>query len=135
VVEAAPLERVVQLAGAVGGQDDQRRALRADRAHLGDADLEIGEHLEQERLELVVGPVHLVDQQHGVVTGPDRLQQRPFQQELRAEQLLDRLVTGQLVLRQSPDVQHLARVIPLVQGLAGVDAFVALKADQPPAED
>ena len=64
VVEAAPLERVVQLAGAVGGEDDDRRRRGLDRAELGDAHLPGREHLEQERLELVVGPVDLVDQQH-----------------------------------------------------------------------
>ena len=94
VVQAAPLQRVVQLTGAVGGEHHQRRALRLDRADLGDADLEVGEHLEQERLELVVGPVHLVDQQHRLVTGADRFQQRPLQQELRAEQLVDRVRIG-----------------------------------------
>src|SRR5271154_6452302 len=85
VVQAAPLERVVQLAGAVGGEYDQRRAGRLDRADLGDADLEVGQHLEQERLEFVIGAVDLVDQQHRLIPGPDRLQQRPLQQELRAE--------------------------------------------------
>src|SRR5579859_1489142 len=63
VVQAAPLERVVQLTGPVGGQDHQRRAGRLDRADLRDADLEVRQHLEQERLEFVVGAVDLVDQQ------------------------------------------------------------------------
>ena len=34
------------------------------RAELGDRHRRVGEHLEQERLELVVGAVDLVDQQH-----------------------------------------------------------------------
>src|SRR5271165_6508544 len=85
VVEAASLQRVVQLPGPVGGEHHERRALRLDRADLGDADLEVRQHLEQEGLELVVGPVDLVDQQYGPIAGPDRLEQRPFQQELRAE--------------------------------------------------
>src|SRR5271165_6695460 len=85
VVEAAPLQRVVQFPGPVGGEHHERRALRLDRADLGDADLEVRQHLKQEGLELVVGPVDLVDQQYGLIAGPDRLQQRPFQQELRAE--------------------------------------------------
>ena len=57
VVEAAALERVVQLAGAVRGHDDERATLRRDRPQLRDRDLEVGQELEQERLELVVGPV------------------------------------------------------------------------------
>ena len=109
--------------------------VRPDRADLGDGDLEVGEHFQQERLELVVGPVHLVDQQHRLVAGPDRLQQRPLQQEPRAEQLVDRVVVGDLPLGQGPDVQHLAGVVPLVQRLVGVDALVALQPDQLAAED
>ncbi len=84
VVEAAALERVVQVAGAVRGQHHPRPARGADGADLGDRHLEVGEQLEQERLELVVGAVDLVDQQHrrhgvGVL---DRLEQRPPLQEL-----------------------------------------------------
>ena len=63
MVEAAPLERVVDLARAVGGQDDDGRFRGADRAQLGDGDLEIGQGLEQEGLEGFVGPVKFVDQQ------------------------------------------------------------------------
>jgi hypothetical protein len=86
VEEAAPLERVVQLARAVRGQDHVGRA-RRDRADLRDRDLEVGEHLEQERLELLVGAVDLVDQQHDRLA-LDRLEQRPADQELRPEELL-----------------------------------------------
>ena len=73
--QAATLERVVQLARAVG-RDDQRTAPRPNRSDLRDRDLEIGEDLEQERLELLVGAVDLVDQQHGADRAVDRLQQR-----------------------------------------------------------
>src|SRR5579859_169127 len=62
VVEAAPLQRVMDLAGAVGGDDDEGRPLGGDRAELGDRDLEIAQQLEQEGLELLVGAVDLVDQ-------------------------------------------------------------------------
>ena len=135
MVQAAPLQRVVQLAGAVGGEHHQRGAVRLDGADLRDADLEVRQHLEQERLELVVRAVHLVDQQHRPVAGPDRLQQRPLQQELGAEQLVDRLFSHRLVLGQRPDLQHLPGVVPLVQRLAGVDALVALEPDELAAED
>src|SRR5271167_1093553 len=134
VVKAAPLQRVVQFPGPVGGEHHERRALRLDGADLGDADLEVRQHLKQEGLELVVGPVDLVDQQHGLIAGPDGLEQRPFQQELRAEQLVHGVGAGRLVLGQGPDVQHLPGVIPLVQCLVGVDALVALQPDQLAAE-
>ena len=113
VEERAPLERVVQLARAVRGQDDGRALARRDRAELGDRDLEVGEHLEEERLELLVRAVDLVDQEHDRLVGVDRLQQRPPDQELGPEEL---------VLRDSPllrgaDMEQLARVVPLVDGV------------------
>ena len=69
VVEAAPLQRVVQLARPVRGDHDRGRLVGGDRPELGHGDREVGEHLEQERLELVVGPVELVDQQHRAGAG------------------------------------------------------------------
>ena len=64
VIEAAPLQRVVDLARAVRGDDHDRRFGRLDGAELGDRDLEIGQHLQQIGLERLVGAVELVDQQH-----------------------------------------------------------------------
>jgi len=54
----------VQVARAVGGQDDDRSPTGADRPDLRDGDLEIGQKLEQECLELVIGTIDHVDQQH-----------------------------------------------------------------------
>ena len=90
VVQAAALDRVVQVARAVGGEHDDRRVRGADRADLGDRHAGLGQQLEQERLEVVVGAVDLVDQQHrrpraGVL---ERAQQRPPDQVVRAEQVL-----------------------------------------------
>mgnify|MGYP001594628643 CR=1 FL=1 len=97
-----------------------------DRAELRDRDLEVGQHLQQERLELVVGTVDLVDQQHHGVVGVDRLQQRASDQELRPEQL----VLGDGSFLRSSDVEELARVVPLVDGMGDVQALVALQPDQ-----
>ena len=77
----------MQLAGAVGGEHHDRRLGGADRAELGDRHLVGREHLEQERLELVVGPVHLVDEQHHRAL-LERGQHRPGQQEPRVVQAL-----------------------------------------------
>ena len=126
VVQAAALERVVQLARAVGGQHDQRPVRGGDRPQLRDRDREVGQELEQERLELVVGAVDLVDQQHrraAVVL--ERLQQRPAQQELRPEQLARRRAR-----LGRPDRQQLALVVPVVDRVVEVDALVALEPDQ-----
>src|SRR4051794_26552064 len=129
VVEAAALQGVVQLACAVRGQDDQRAVLGADRlAELGDRHLEVRQELEQEGLELVVGAVDLVDEQHDGAVVLDRLEQRAAQQEPAREQLA--LVDAALGGAQR---EELARVVPVVQRLVDVDALVALEADQPRA--
>ena len=61
-----------------------------EQAELGDRDLVVGQHLEQVRLELVVGAVDLVDQQdrRDVAVVVDRPQQRPLEQEPLLVQLL-----------------------------------------------
>jgi hypothetical protein len=64
VVDAPPFQGIVDLPGAVGGEDHDRRIVRFDRPDLGNRDLEVGEQLEEECLELLVGPVELVDQQY-----------------------------------------------------------------------
>ena len=126
---ARRFERVVELARPVRGEDHRRLAAGADRAELGDRDLEVREHLEQERLELLVGAVDLVDQEHDRLVGVDRLEQRPADQELGPEQL----VLGDGAFLRRADVQQLARVVPFVDGMGDVEAFVALEPDQPGA--
>ena len=127
VEERAPLERVVQLARAVRRQDDRGYAACADRPELGDRDLEVRQDLQQERLELLVGTVDLVDQEHDLLVGVDRLEQRPPDQELGAEEL----VLGDGSLLRGADVEELPRVVPLVDGVRDVEALVALEPDQP----
>jgi hypothetical protein len=87
VVEAAPLERVVQLAvrlevSTTIAAAGPRGPCRARGCHLVRR-----QHLEQERLELVVGPVDLVDEQHRGAL-PQRAQHRPGEQEPLVEQRL-----------------------------------------------
>jgi hypothetical protein len=57
VIEAAALQRVVNLAGAVRGDDDDRRLRRLDGAEFGDRDLEVAENFQKIRLERLVGAV------------------------------------------------------------------------------
>ena len=85
VIQAAPLQRVVELARAVRRDDHDRRRCGADRAELGNRDLVVRQHLEQVAFELLVGAIELVDQQHRrrAVSARQRLQQRPLDQELR----------------------------------------------------
>jgi hypothetical protein len=120
----------VEFARAVRGEHDERAPPRGDRAELRDRDREVGQELEQERLELVVGAVDLVDQQHRRVgrIRLERLQQRSPQQELAAEEL------ARLGARLGrTDRQQLALVVPVVDRVVQVDALVALQADQPRA--
>ena len=63
--------------------------------------------------------------------GIDRLQQRPLDQEGIAIELAMRLFAVQLAGRvEDAQLEQLARVVPLVDGVADVEAFVALQANQ-----
>src|SRR5436309_787725 len=121
VVEAAALQRVVHLARTVGCDHDERHLAGLDGPDLRDGNLEVGEQLEQESLELLVG-------------AGDGVEQRAAEQKLRAEDLA---LGGAAVLAfaHQPDVEKLAGIVPLVDGMRQVDALVALEADQPRAKD
>ena len=128
-VEAAPLDRLGQLAAGVGGEHDVRAAYGGDGAELGDRDLEVRQHLQQQPLDLDVGLVDLVDQQHGRLLASDRRQQRPGQQELVGEDVVVGLVP-RLVAGARLDAQQLLLVVPLVERAGLVEPLVALQPDQ-----
>jgi hypothetical protein len=128
-VEAAALERLGQLARVVRGEQHQRLRARLDHAQLGDRDLEVGQDLEQHRLELLVGLVDLVDQQDDRLLRGDRVEQRPGEQEVLAEDVLLHVLPAG-VARLGLDAQQLLAVVPLVQRLGLVEALVALEPDQ-----
>ena len=132
-VQAAALQRLGQLARVVGGQQHHRVRARLDAAELGDRDLEVGEHLQQHRLELLVGLVDLVDQQHDRLLGCDRGHQRPREQELLAEDVVLHLAPAGLA-GLGLDAQQLLAVVPLVQRLRLVEALVALQPHELAAE-
>ena len=69
-----------------------------DGAELGDRDLEVGEDFEQQRFELGVRLVDLVDQQHAAGGLLQRLQQRPRLDEFLGEEHVAEIV--QLVERR-----------------------------------
>ena len=126
----------MDVAGAVGGDDHPRRGGGGEPPNLGHSHRVIRQDLQQERLELVVGPVDLIDQQHRgrAVGGGDGPQQGALDQEALGVQLVFEGIGGFLGgaaggLRRA-EVQKLAGVVPLVHRLGHVDAFVALEADQ-----
>ena len=133
-VEAAPLHGLGQLAGGVGGEDDVRASGRDDGAELGDRDLEVGEHLEQQPLDLDVGLVDLVDEQHRRLVAADRGQQRTGEQELVGEDVVVRLGPRRASLvglrYRSLDAEQLLLVVPLVERARLVETLVALEPDQ-----
>ena len=123
----------MQLAGAVGGEHDDRRRGRGDGAELGDRHLPGRQHLEQERLELVVGPVDLVDEQHrrgaraarAAPAGRAGTARRTGPSRPRATSR-----AAPSTASSGPQVQDLAGEVPVVERLGGVDALVALQPDQ-----
>src|SRR5215217_2835415 len=138
VVEAAAFEGVVDLTGTVGGQNGHGRAFGPDGGYLGDRDGEVREDLEKECLELVVGAVHLVYEQHGRHRPAmfQRLQQRTAGKELTiVEVALDAFPIFAAEGFGGANVEELAGVVPLVDGLVDVYALVALQADERRLED
>ena len=130
---AAQEQRVMDFTRAVGGKHHHRRGRRANGANFGYGDLKIGEHLQQECLELLVGAVEFVDQQHRrlAVVAFQRLQQRPLEEIVRAEEVM--LGAGNIHRArrlQQADLQHLARIIPLVDRAADVQPLITLQPDQ-----
>ncbi len=137
-MEAAAAEGLCHLARPVGREEDQRRLLRVglDRPELGDRHLELGEHLEQEGLELGVGAVDLVDQEHHRLRALEREEERARDQEVLAEERglapghdgggLSQARRARDLPRdrfaQELRVEHLLGVVPLVEGLGLVEA-------------
>ena len=65
MVNAAPLERVVDFAGAVGGDNDDGFVFGGEGAKFGDGDLVVGEEFEEEAFKLFVGTVEFVYEEDG----------------------------------------------------------------------
>ncbi len=127
----------MNLTRAVRGNHRERWLLRANGTDLGDGDLVVGEQLEQVGLEGLVGPIQLVDEQHRrtFVMRLERLQQRTLDNETPREHVLaESLAAGAPLGLGEPDLDHLARVVPLVDRRCHVEALVALQAQETPPE-
>ena len=109
----------------------------ADGAELGNRHLKVGQQLQQKPLELVVRAIDFVDQEDGPASAGllERLQQRTLDQERFAEELLRRAgAIERMAGLEQTDLEELARIVPLVERLRDVDAFVTLQANQLGAE-
>src|SRR6267154_1007603 len=130
-IQAAPPQRVADLARAVRSEHDPGHVLGAYRPELRNRDLEIREHFEEKGLEALVGAIDLVDQQdRGALAARDRAQQRPLEQVLAPEDQIFELggIAG-FPLRDA-QAQQLALVVPLVESGVGVQALVAWQPDE-----
>ena len=106
----------------------------AKRAEFGNRDLEVGEQLEQERLELFVGLVDLVDQQDHLARRRYRAQERTLEQVLAREQMLGDVFPAQSLMLIGLETQELLLIVPLVERARFVESLVALQTDKFGAE-
>ena len=101
--------------------------------NLGNGDRELRQQLQQVALELLVGAVNLVDEQHWRPSR--RAAQRPQQRPANEIGLAEELLAGAVAIDgvgglQQPHLEQLAGVVPLVDRVVDVQPFVALEADQ-----
>ena len=116
-VQAPAAQGVGEVPGAVGCQDDGGNVLGLDRADFGDSDLELREDFQQECLELLVRPVHLVNEEHrGLLLLGQGGQEGALQEESLAEYLLLPLLgsVGVVLVQLYPE--ELLGVIPTRTG-------------------
>ena len=131
VVEAAALDRVVQVARAVRGEHDDRRVRRADRAELGDRHAGLRRaaragtprsRRRRGRSRRSAGPPAAGPGARARAAAAGGSGSRGRTAPPRAARA--RSTSARRMLEQ------LARVVPLVERLGRVDALVALQADQ-----
>ncbi len=120
-------------ARAVGRQNDQRRLAGTHGAELGNGDLEFRKQLEQVPFEFLIGPIDFVNQEDGRArTGRiDRLEERALDEKSVAVQLTAGADAVDGVRRfENAQLDELASVVPFVNRVADVEAFVTLEAYQ-----
>ena len=133
MIKTTALERVVNLARAIGGDDDDRRFGRRHDADFRNRHLEVGQDLEQISFEGLVGAIDLVDQEHrsAVNAGLEGLQERTLDEiALREDVVLDAILVMLAGGFGQPDRHHLGGIVPFIDRARDVEAFVALKTDQ-----
>ncbi len=132
-VGAPPPQGLAEGPGPVGREHHEGDGPGPHHPYLGDGDLHLAEQLQQKGLELLVGLVDLVDEQHHRPLRADGLEQGALQQVLVAEQGLGQRVRV-LAVHLHLDAQKLLLIVPLVERLALVQSLVALQAHQFPVQ-
>src|SRR5918994_4067447 len=133
LIQAPALERVVHFARAVRREDHQWTILRAYGAKLRDRNLKFRKQLEEEPLELFVCAIDFVNQQHGRTgaTRIDRLEQRALDKKGLAVQIAPCRFPIECSRRlENTQLEELTPVVPLIQSVADVEAFVTLQANE-----
>jgi hypothetical protein len=130
MVEAAPLDRVVEFARAVAGEDGDGRGPGAHRSDLGNTHLVLAQVFEQKGFERLVRAVHLVDQQHRAGLGRLQGQQQGAPDQVSVLVHLALHLVGLLLAFHGAHVQQLRGVVPFVQSFALFDPVVALQPQQ-----
>ncbi len=145
VVVAAPFECVAERTAAVARNDDDRRNLGAKRADFGHGHRHLPEKLHQQGLKASVASIDVIDQEYSwhLVVVANRTQQRPVDEEVRGEEVVQRrrrrrcradvlcLVGGKVVCGLGPpERQHLSGPVPPIERVVGGAALVAVQLDQ-----
>src|SRR5215467_11431446 len=130
-IKTAAPQRIADVSSTFRREHYIGYVLGLDRSQLGNRDLEVRQHLQQKRLETIVGAIDLVDQQHRwTFEASDRAKQRSLEQVFPAEnEILERLGIVRFALGDT-QAQKLALIVPFVERGVGVEAFVALQPDQ-----
>src|SRR5262249_12356765 len=116
VINAAPLQGIVNLTGTIGSDDYDGAVFGPQCADLRDGDLKVGQQFEQKTLELFICPIQLVNQENGrgFVAFVNCLQERALEQELVSENIIGGGRVGIGTKLAGLDFEELAGIVPLV---------------------
>jgi len=147
-MHAAALEGVAHVAIVVGREQDKGDPDGRACAQLRNGNLKITEQFQQKGLELRIGLVHFIEQQHNRLRRTDRLQKRTRLDEAVGKESV--FLSGDGIdrfgkrCRGADDVvdpildhlcvEQLLGVFPFIEGFGLVQAFVALETDQLPPQ-
>src|SRR5260370_9319246 len=130
--QAAAAESIVNLGCAIRSNNHYRRFLGLNRTNFWNGYLEVRKELQQKSLKFLVAAIQLINKQDRslFIRRINSLQERALYQEIRAKNLLEFLLPANASHFHQTNVQHLARIVPLIDRGAHIDPFVALQTNQ-----